>query len=334
MTGRADPPAVDLDDARWFPIDLDVGRGVFHLLRVDRALLADAAFLDNRLPVDWTQATLVPAAAVPAPRTAPGWLWHTSFCGSTLLARMLDVDPHAVVLREPLVLRRLSDARHGNKPWREFIPATNSLLGRDWNGAKAVVKPTHAALNVASEVMAADPGSRAILLSSSLEDFVVSHLKKQPETLQRIPLLAERALSASGFHQRLAPAALQPPTLLAAATLQWAAQREVMADLQQALRDRVLAVDWAELQQEPVAQAQRCAAWLELPVAPAMLERHVLRVAGAHAKVPGRPYNAETRRAESRALALQYRSEVHDALAWASRHVLPKMQAAAIALRG
>ncbi|MFX5622823.1 hypothetical protein ABTE00_21950, partial [Acinetobacter baumannii] len=72
---------------------------------------------------------------------------------------------------------------------------------------------------------------RGVLLSSDLEDFVVSNIKKTPETQAKIPQLAERALRACSLGPRLPAAALAPPDLLAAATLQWAAQRELAIDL-------------------------------------------------------------------------------------------------------
>jgi hypothetical protein len=326
---------LDLGDARWFAVDLDVVHGLFHLLRVDEMQIEDASFLDNRLLIDWTQATLVPAEVVPSRGAVAAWLWHTSFCGSTLLARMLHVQPHSVALREPLILRRLSDARQLGRPFQDFIVPSVRLLSRAWHqDGHVVIKPTHAALNVAAELMMASPGSRGLLLTSSLEDFVVSHLKKQQQTLQRIPLLAERALSASGFAQRLDPAALNPPDLLCGAALQWAAQREVAADLLIKTHGRLLPVHWETLQRDPVDCAQRCAEWLQLSIPEDELAAHAHKLAGVHAKVPGRRYDAHARQAEARALASRYASEVANTLAWASRYLQPKMREFALTLDG
>ena len=75
------------------------------------------------------------------------------------------------------------------------------------------------------------PASRAVLLTSSLDDFLVSNLKKNADTQAKIPALAERALRAGTLHLRLPPQALQPPDLLCAAALQWAAQRDLVASL-------------------------------------------------------------------------------------------------------
>ena len=109
-----------------------------------------------------------------------------------MLARLLHVVPYTAVLREPLVLRRLSDcadAGHDIRPWVKPLVA---LLSRPWRPhGHVVVKPTHAALNIAAGMMAATPASRAIILTSTLEDFLVSHLKKTRETLAKAPLLDE-----------------------------------------------------------------------------------------------------------------------------------------------
>lgn len=337
MTSTADSAMVDQDlgDARWFPVDLDVVRGCFHMLRLEETQIEEATFLDSRLPIDWTQTTLVPADVVPEFESEPStaWLWHTSFCGSTLLARMLHVQPHSIALREPLILRRLSDARDVNRPWREFVAPSVRLLGRNWHpDGRVVIKPTHAALNVAAELMAASPRSRGILLTSTLEDFVVSHLKKQAQTLQSIPLLAGRALGASQFVQRLDPAALNPPDPLCAAALQWAAQREIAADLVTDMQGRLLPVHWEALQRDPVDCAQTCAAWLQLSIPADELAVHAHKVAGVHAKAPSRHYDTHARQAEARALASQYSNEVGGALAWASRYLQPKMRESALGL--
>ena len=324
---------IDLLDARWFPVDLDVVRGCFHFLRMDEAQIEDASFLDNRLAIDWTQAALVPAEVIPKTDLAPAWLWHTSFCGSTLLARMLYLQPYSAVLREPMILRRLSDAREANRPWGEFVAPSVNLLGRKWRQeGQAVIKPTHAALNVAGELMLASPGSRAVMLTSSLEDFVVSHLKKQPQTLQKIPLLAGRALSASDFVNRLDPAALNPPNLLCAAALQWAAQREIAADLLIAMQGELLPVHWDGLLRDPVGCAQMCGEWLRLPIPRDDLATHARKVAAIHSKAPGRPYDSLARQAEAQALASQYADEIASVLAWATRYLLPRMRASALTL--
>lgn len=300
------------------------------MLELDHETVARESFIDVRMSVDWGAAARVPineilAAKLQSPPCA--WLWHTSFCGSTLLARMLHLAPHATCLREPLALRRLSDAREAGLNTRPALMAVIALLSRPWHpDGRVLVKPTHAALNIAVDIMAASPPSRALVLTSSLEDFVISHLKKTPQTLEQVPVLASRALSAGGLRARLPRPALEPPDILAASALQWAAQRDLVVNLVRASgEDRIRIVDFEELQRRPAEVAVAAQRWLGLGLPEAALRWQADDLTNRHAKVPSRLYGAAERRAEKRMLADIYRHEIARTLAWAGRLLLPSL---------
>jgi hypothetical protein len=314
-------------------LDPQGGQGLF--MHADEALIEQATFVDVRLPLQG--ASLLPlrldtiAPALP-PLVDPAWIWHTSFCGSTLLARMLHVAPHTVSLREPLALRRLSDMHDSGGDVAHLLVPVVKLLARPWNpGGRVVLKPTHAALNIAGRLMQTAPGSRAIVLTSSLDDFLVSHLKKTPETLSRISVLAERALKAGGFVRRLAADAFAPPSPLAAAALQWAAQRELVADLRDSAGpDRVRILDWEEMQHDLVGGALDCAAWLGLDIPAQALASNAQLHSTSHAKVPGRRYGVDVRRNEAAYLRARHSAELSAATAWAEANLLPNMRPQAL----
>jgi hypothetical protein len=306
-----------------------------HMLELDEETVARESFIDVRMVVDWAAAARVPineilAAKLQSPPCA--WLWHTSFCGSTLLARMLHLAPHATCLREPLALRRLSDAREAGLNTGPALAAVIALLSRPWHpDGRVLVKPTHAALNIAVDIMAASPPSRALVLTSSLEDFVISHLKKTPQTLEQVPVLALRALRAGGLRARLPRPALEPPDILAASALQWAAQRDLVANLVRAFgEERIRIVGFEELQQRPADVAVASQRWLGLGLPEPALRRQAEDLADRHAKVPGRRYGTAERRAESRLLTDLYRQDIARTLAWAKRMLLPFLEPEAI----
>src|SRR5437868_14523592 len=80
---------------------------------MDRAAYHRSIFLDRRISPAGEAAFEVPLApllawheqqpAAPPPRI--GWIFHIAHCGSTLLARALDLPERSLVLREPLALR-------------------------------------------------------------------------------------------------------------------------------------------------------------------------------------------------------------------------------------
>ena len=328
-----------LADARWFPVDLHVPRREYGFLAIDQGVLEHSTFLDTRIEAPLGEAVAVPvdiAAQAEMPVAPLAWLFHTSFCCSTLLARVLHLPPYQVVLKEPLVLRRLGDARHARWPVEELIGPTVRLLARPWDpGGAVVVKPTHAALNVAADLLAATPHSRGVILTSSLDDFLVSNLKKTEETQAKVPALAERALQAGTFHSRLPPGALAPPDLLAAAALQWAAQRELCVDiLAGAGPQRLRFIDASALLDDVPAMAWQCAQWLRLPVPQEALSSHAVDVSRRNAKAVEAEYDAHRRASDVRLIHAQFSRQIEAARQWFDRVVLPSMRKEALTVSG
>ncbi len=319
----------DLGDARQFAVDLHVPERRFGILPVTDELIERAAFLDTRLPVPFADAVQVPAADVgELPRGRLAWIFHTSFCASTLLARALHVAPH-VALKEPLVLRRLADARKSGWPLEGLLEPTVALLGRPWHpGGAVIVKPTHVALNLATSLLAASPESRAVILTSTLEDFLLSNLKNTAESQAKIPLLVERALAATTFGARLG--GVQPPDLVCAAGIQWAAQRELVLDVTMQARRRIRIVRMTELLEDIPAGVVACAEWLQLPVSREALVAHAAAVASRHAKASDMPFSPDHRVKESAHVATQYGAALASARKWLDVHVLPVMRDSAL----
>lgn len=321
---------IDPSNPRWFPVDLNVPERRYGFLRVEDGVLERSSFLDTRMDAPLNEAIAVAADSMEGMEVSSGlaWLFHTSFCGSTLLARVLHSPPSVVCLREPMVLRRLGDARDSGQVIDFLLPQAVALLSRPWYaGSRVVVKPTHAALNIAANLLEASPGSRGLVLTSSLGDFLVSNLKKTPDSQAKIPHLAERAMKASGLHQRLPQEAFQPPDILCAAVLQWAAQREVVADIiamDQGNRVRVL--DMQSLLDDLPAAAAAASEWLALDLPPATLEQRCRIEGNRNAKATEAPYSATRRAEESRFVASAYSDALRAARNWADAHILPFMR--------
>lgn len=324
-----------MNEASWFPVDLHVPQRRFEMLTLGAEVLERSVFLDTRIHADLSAARSLDADCVQVTRPERlGWLFHTSFCASTLLARALHDPLDCMVLKEPLILRRLGDARHSGwpVPFGDLIKKSASLLGRAWKpGGAVMVKPTHAALNIAVDSMACTPGSRAVVLTSSLRDFLVSNIKKTSETQDKIGLLAERALRASAYHARLPAAAFSPPDMLCAAALQWAAQREVVADLLQAAgRDRVRVLDIDEMAQDLHSVVDTAAAWLGIDAGAARRRARVDDVQSRNAKAVTAPYDFAQRERDVRMLESSFGRQLAHALQWHEQHLQAAMRPIAV----
>jgi hypothetical protein len=328
-------PTAAITDARWFAVDLHVPEQRFGFLRIDESVLANSTFMDTRISAPWEQSVSVPACELeiemPIAHSA-AFLFHTSFCGSTLLARALHQPPFAVALKEPLLLRRLADARFHSWPVGHLLPTAARLLARPWHAGGAVlIQPTHVALSLGNELLAAIPTARGIVLTSSLEDFLLSHLKKQASTQAKVPELVERAMSATSFLGRLGAEAFAPPNFLAAVALQWCAQREVVGELVATDRSEQLRLlDQTELLADLPGVALACARWLRWPSPEAALLQTVAEIRERNAKEPGLRFDADIRHQQRSYLKQQFQPAVNAALAWAERVLFPAMQSAPI----
>jgi hypothetical protein len=321
-------PRLDVKNPRLFPVDLDVARGAVHFLAIDEDVLERSVFLDNRIDAPLARATAVSLAAFDVPATAaPSFLFHTSFCCSTLLARILQAPPRVVALKEPLVLRRLGDARFAGRPVDRLVAPVMRLLARPWaSGGRVLVKPTHAALNVARELLAAAPGSLGIVLHGSLADFIVSNCKKAPETQQKVPDLVDRALAASSYRQRLPREALEPRSFFQLVALQWCAQLAVVRELFESPEGaRLVALREAALLEDVEGVSQRAARQLELPLTAEEVRARVAAVGSQNAKAPTVTYGPAKRAEEAKLVRSMFGADIDDALRFVDRHLLPAL---------
>lgn len=325
-------------DAHWFPVDLDVPGRLFSFLDLDLDVLEQSSFLDNRIaaPLDRSMAVAADEICAASFGTSEqtGWLLHTSFCCSTLLARALHLPPCQVTLKEPLLLRRLGDARDSGRDIGMLVEPAVRLLARPWDaGGGVTIKPTHAALNIARDLVSVLPASRVLVLTSSLEDFLVSNLKKPAETQSKIPQLAERALRSGDYVKRLPAQALAPPDLCAAAALQWCAQREIVADLAIEFGStRIRVLDSEQLLDGFVDYVLAASAWLHLPASSSELTSRARYVANRHAKATEATYDATTRAAHAMQVRTHFAQTIGRALGWAERFLLPAMRPQALKL--
>lgn len=312
-----------------FPMDLDVRNRRFLFRKTLIDALRSNPFLDNRfigaedpvLPVD---ADVLQEQAMPQ-TPLPGFLLHTSFCCSTLLARLLDFPGRSLALKEPLILRRLADARQNGKDGAGLIALSVRLLFRDLNdGAAILLKPSHVALNLAAELLHCTPAAKTLLISSTLEDFMISNIKKSADTQRKVPELVERFMSASDLPTRLPPEAFEPPSFLAGVSLQWHAQQQIVHDLLNGPSGpSIRLVQQAELLHAPAETLRAASDWLNWRIPDDAIEAQIVRIMSKHAKATSRDYGQREKQYETELLRQKFGPELEQALLWSSRFLSP-----------
>lgn len=319
----------DLEAAHWFPIDYDAARGEFLFLDVDPASIGATAFLDReRWALDWDRALRVPVAELRIDRPAhpPGLLFHTAFCGSTLLARALHAPPGVMALKEPLALLRLSHASLVSDPSR--IDATLGvlldLLGRAWSAeGRTLIKPTNQVNRLLPSILAARP-VRAILLYSNLREFLISCCKKLPAAETPLRFMAQHLIQGTALQRALGIAMSHPFNFIESCVLTWYAQMERYADaLAGDAHDRLRSLDMGALLAAPANAVTACARWLQLDGALAGIDARVGIEFARNAKFIDKAFDPTQREREKSLVVSNYRSLIEPALEWAQQSIAP-----------
>ena len=113
------------------------------------------------------------------------FIFHTGHCGSTLLAKALEVTDDVLVCREPLALRQLGveyafeiAGRTVPENWSERLGLVLALLGRRYNETSQVIVKANAPVNfIIPQVLAEITSGPPLFLYFSLEDYILAWMR-------------------------------------------------------------------------------------------------------------------------------------------------------------
>lgn len=151
----------------------------------NRSIFCDARIAPKTPPARAPLAPLLDYNAAHPPR-APnlGYIFHVAHCGSTLLARALDVPASNLVIREPMLLRQLGVERsaHFGAPapddWRKRLRLATTMLDRRYRADGPVIVKANVPVNMmVDDLMAANPQQAAIAIYFSLEHYLQAILR-------------------------------------------------------------------------------------------------------------------------------------------------------------
>lgn len=173
-----------------FLLGFDGSDAVF--VRMDREAYHRSIFCDQRISPADRQLTRVACSELfelcTTERARPrpiSWIFHVAHCGSTLLARALDVMESNIVCREPMALRQLgvdhATNYFGGEPpdeWRQRLHLVAALLGRSYKeDTPSIVKGNVPVNFIIPQLLELHPESRAILLYFSFENYLLAILR-------------------------------------------------------------------------------------------------------------------------------------------------------------
>lgn len=312
-------------DPEWIPHTFDVTGANLTFVRVPRTARADLMFLsDEHFTGNFDKAEF-PAAAVAAevgaaPRAPLHFIFHTSFCCSTLLANALDVPGATMVLKEPDVLINLGNRliRSDDQANRQRLELVLRLLERPFAaGEKVIVKPSNFGNRLLDAILVQRPQSTAVLLHSDVETFLRSLLKRGMfgRIFGRRLFAQLRGWSPIDFGY--GPDELLQLTDVQAAALAWLMQIHHFDAMARAFRDRVFLIDSSTLLADPAVALDRTQALFGLGLDRERVEALASGpVFSRHSKFTDRSYDAETRAKEHEAATEAHAEELQMVVKW------------------
>jgi hypothetical protein len=294
----------DPRDPALFLHDVDPVAGRAGFVWTARASLSSEPFLDQRWRApEGVDATLPLAELRPASTEAPriDFIWHTSFCASTLLSACLDAPGRCLALKEPQVLVTLAAMKRHGRLDSDLAKTVFGFLGRRFDpDERILVKPSNGANTLIAEAAALTRG-RMLLLYSDCESFVLS-MAERGRTGFAYVRDAFRILAADGHPAGRWPAAeLLRLTDLELAALFWRMQMDALEVASTRLADRARSLDCRQLMEDPEEVLSSIDAFFGLGLGREQLEAVVAGpLFRRDAKRPGQAFDARAR-AEARA---------------------------------
>jgi hypothetical protein len=295
----------------------------------NRSIFCDARIASKAPPARAPIAPLLDYnAAHPTPPPNIGYIFHVAHCGSTLLARALDVKSTNLVIREPMLLRQLGVQRSAQfgtpapEDWRKRLDLATTMLNRRYVANGPVIVKANVPVNlIVDELMAPSPQQAAIAIYFSLEHYLQAILRS-PNHRRWVESVSEELKD--GIDGLVGPAAPNQTQAITAARL-WLAQ---MLTYDAALRKypnaaSLNAEDLFDTPREVTAASFRhFGQTVDEPELDAITSSELF---SRYSKNPNVAFDNAARHERRRALATEIAPEVAEARAYieASGHKLP-----------
>jgi hypothetical protein len=299
MSGLS-PRGFDLRDAGWFLHDIDAASGRAGFVRTDRAAVSAEPFLDHRWRAAGGIGAVLPLSELRAGAQTPrlSFIWHTSFCASTLLSACLDTPGRCLALKEPQALVALAALKLGghlaHRPG--LAKVVFELLARRFEPDEQIlIKPSNGANALLAEAAAMTEG-RQLLLYSDCESFVLSMAKQGSAGFAYVRNLFG-SLAVNGHPvSRLPVPDLLRFTDLQLAALVWRMQMDGLEAASARLGDRARSLDCRVFLDDPERVLGLADHFLGLGIGPEQIEEVAAGpLFRRDAKRPGQAYSARSR---------------------------------------
>jgi hypothetical protein len=261
---RPENPAIAIRSPLWLAHRFDEGHRAFQFRRVNRAQHGLVPFLTDQHLGEEASPLVISAAetraALAAGQQGPlHFLFHSAYCASTMLVRLLDQPGHAMGLSEPQLLNDMVGWRRRGADGREhagIMETSLALLSRPFGAGEAVVvKPSNIVNPLAPGMMLLRPDARAVLLYAPLRDFLLSVARKGLWCRLWCRELLEGYLQEGFVNLGFEPRDYFRQSDLQVAAVGWLAQQAAFMQLLARFGERVATLDSQQLTRDPANTA-------------------------------------------------------------------------------
>lgn len=323
---NSDPACQIAMDPEWVPHAFEPDGGQLTCVFVPRSSRKDLVFLtDGQFQGRYRKISLPVASIVSHSAAAPEaplhFIFHTSFCCSTLLAKALAVEGVAASLSEPNILVNLAESviASGLAKNQQSLELALRLLARPLGPAESVIiKPSSFANMLVEAMMTVRLRSRCLLLYSDLRTFLASVVKRGLLGRMNARKLYQNLVAWTSLDFGFSPTETFGQTDLQIAALSWLMQIAHFDELAARLGpERVIVLDAADLLQKPGVELERVQSFFGLGLDARQLTAVLNGPAFAkHSKFSDVDYDSETRERDHDELMKVHGQELEMVIQW------------------
>lgn len=315
-----------VSDPEWIPHTFDSDGANLTFVHVPEArrnalmFLSDEHFAGNFAKATFAAGAVAQQAAGLAQAPAH-FIFHTSFCCSTLLANALEVPGRSTALKEPDVLINVANRliRADDTANRQRLDLVLRLLERPIaDGGTIIVKPTNFANRLLDLTLALRPVSRATLVYSDVGTFLRSLLKRGMFGRIFGRKLFNQIVQWAPIDFGYTPAQLLEQTDVQIAALAWLMQIHHFDKVLRAFGPRrVMLLESGDLLADPQNAIDRAQTFFDLGLSAAETEDIAAGpVFKTHSKLSDRDFDVAAREEEHQSAAQVHSDELDMVVKW------------------
>lgn len=312
-------------DAEWLPHTYELDGETLTFIHVSRAARSELRFLfDEHFKGRFTKVKIPRQSVAAEIDSATGgpihFVFHTSFCGSTLLGRALERPGIASSMREPAVLINVANRliRNDDETNADRLELILRLLERPLSpGETVIAKQSNFANRVIADVLKTRKLSRAVLLYSDLETYLISLLKRGMWGRILGRKLFTNLTEWSSLKLDLDAKEILELTDMQVAALAWLMQIHHFNGLAKAFGPQVMLLESGEMFAAPADTLYRVMTFFDLGVTAAEAASIAAGpVFAKHSKFTDRDYSTEERKRETESVGNANAEELSMVVKW------------------